>query len=90
MADSTVSVVLKSRDGQKQKINVKVENTLTSLIGGIQQVAQNISPLLNELVERERVVGDCSFEDEDSDEDDDEAEKHQNSGLPPSAKRSKM
>lgn len=48
---------LKSRDGVKEKISVKVENNLTSLIAAVQELNGVTSRLLSELVEREKSRG---------------------------------
>ncbi|XP_070781833.1 EKC/KEOPS complex subunit GON7 [Enoplosus armatus] len=91
MAALTMLAELKFRDGQKEKISVKVENNLNSLINGIRELNSNVSRLLSELVEREKTHGDCAGEEEeeDGDEEDDKAEDPQNSELQPPAKRSK-
>ncbi|XP_044024597.1 uncharacterized protein si:dkeyp-55f12.3 [Siniperca chuatsi] len=92
MAAVAVLAELKFRDGQREKISVKVENNLNSLIGGIHELNANVSRLLSELVEREKTRGDCAEgeeEDDDSDEEDEEPEDPQNSELQPPAKRSK-
>ncbi|KAL7388302.1 hypothetical protein ABVT39_010990 [Epinephelus coioides] len=92
MADVAVLAELRFRDGQREKISVKVENNLHSLINGIQELNTNVSRLLSELVEREKSGGDCAEgeeEDEDSDEGDEEPEEPQNSQPQPPAKRFK-
>ncbi|XP_035507764.1 ran GTPase-activating protein 1-like [Morone saxatilis] len=99
---AAVSAELKFRDGMRQKICVKVENNLSSLINGVHELNENVSRLLSELVEREKARGDCADgEDEDEegsddDDDDDEEEEEepepevpQNSKPEPPAKRSK-
>ncbi|XP_051908974.1 uncharacterized protein si:dkeyp-55f12.3 [Hippocampus zosterae] len=92
----TLSAELKFRDGRAHKvdkINVAVENTLTSLIAGIHKMGENVSQLLNELVDKERLAGDFAADDEDDcedeDSDDDEAENQSKSELQPPAKRHK-
>ncbi|XP_061560987.1 uncharacterized protein si:dkeyp-55f12.3 [Phycodurus eques] len=95
MAASSLSAELKFRDGRAdkvEKINVPVENTLTSLMAGLRKVAQSVSPLLNELVEKEKFAGgDVTLDDEDDEEESDgEAEKPPGwDRLQPPAKRSK-
>ncbi|XP_039980933.1 uncharacterized protein si:dkeyp-55f12.3 [Xiphias gladius] len=92
MAGVAVLAELKLRDGQRQKICVQVENNLSSLIHGINELNVNVSQLLSELVEREKARGDCAEgeeDEEDSDEEDDEPEDSQFSELQPPAKRSK-
>lgn len=59
MAAVTVSAELKFRDGQRERICVKVENNLNSLIQGIHDMNTNVSRLLSELVEREKCRGSC-------------------------------
>uniref|UniRef100_A0A3B4UYI4 Uncharacterized protein n=1 Tax=Seriola dumerili TaxID=41447 RepID=A0A3B4UYI4_SERDU len=86
MAGVMVSAELKFRDGQREKICIKVQNDMSSLIHGINDLNVNVSRLLSELVELEKSRGDCEDE-EDSDED--EPEDLQNSELQPPAKRSK-
>lgn len=51
---------LRFRDGQREKISVKVENNLTSLIKGVHELNANVSRLLSELVEREKTRGDSA------------------------------
>lgn len=46
---------LRLRDGQRQTVSVQVETHLSSLIRGISELNQNVSQLLSELVEREKV-----------------------------------
>uniref|UniRef100_A0A3Q1BB88 Uncharacterized protein n=1 Tax=Amphiprion ocellaris TaxID=80972 RepID=A0A3Q1BB88_AMPOC len=48
---------LKFRDGHREKIIVKVDNHLNSLIKGINQLNRSVSQLLSELVERENARG---------------------------------
>ncbi len=60
MAAPTVFAELKFRDGLREKISVKVENNLNSLIGAIHELNENVSRLLSELVEREKARGDCA------------------------------
>uniref|UniRef100_A0A3Q4G9M8 Uncharacterized protein n=1 Tax=Neolamprologus brichardi TaxID=32507 RepID=A0A3Q4G9M8_NEOBR len=43
------------RDGQRQTVSVQVETHLSSLIRGISELNQNLSQLLSELVEREKL-----------------------------------
>ncbi|XP_037607153.1 uncharacterized protein si:dkeyp-55f12.3 [Sebastes umbrosus] len=84
---AAVLAELRLRDGQKEKISVKVENNLSSLISGVQELNGNVSRLLSELVEQEKTRGDCEEgEDEDGDEGDDEPQDLQ---LQPPVKRSK-
>ncbi|KAK9532062.1 hypothetical protein VZT92_010427 [Zoarces viviparus] len=88
MAAVSVVAELRFRDGQREKISVKVENNLCSLISGLHELNANVSQLLSKLVEREK-TGACAEgeeDDEDSDEGDDEP---QSSYLQPPAKRSK-
>ncbi|XP_054474781.1 uncharacterized protein si:dkeyp-55f12.3 [Anoplopoma fimbria] len=87
MAALAVKAELRFRDGQRENISVKVENTLCSVISGIHELNENVSRLLSELVQRENTCGVCAEdEDEDSDEEDGEP---QSSHLQPPAKRSK-
>uniref|UniRef100_A0A3B4WI62 Uncharacterized protein n=1 Tax=Seriola lalandi dorsalis TaxID=1841481 RepID=A0A3B4WI62_SERLL len=86
MAGVMVSAELKFRDGQREKICVKVQNDMSSLIHGINDLNVNVSRLLSELVELEKSRGDCEDED---DSDEDEPDDLQNSELQPPAKRSK-
>lgn len=51
---------LKFRDGQSEKISVKVQTNLSSLLSGIHELNANVSGLLSELVEREKTRGDCA------------------------------
>lgn len=91
MATVAVCAELKFRDGLREKVSVQVQNNLSSLIGGVDELNSNISRLLSELVEREKGHRDCAeVEDKegDSDEEDEEPED-QNSELQPPAKRSK-
>ena len=60
MAAMAVYAELKFRDGLKEKLSVNVENNLSSLINGIQELNPNVSRLLSELVEREKARGDCA------------------------------
>uniref|UniRef100_A0A3P9CC56 Uncharacterized protein n=1 Tax=Maylandia zebra TaxID=106582 RepID=A0A3P9CC56_9CICH len=48
-------LMLRLRDGQRQTVSVQVETDLSSLIRGISELNQNVSQLLSELVEREKV-----------------------------------
>uniref|UniRef100_A0A3Q1G095 Uncharacterized protein n=1 Tax=Acanthochromis polyacanthus TaxID=80966 RepID=A0A3Q1G095_9TELE len=87
---------LKYRDGQREEIIVKVDNHLTSLISGINQLNASVSQLLSELVERENTRGDCAQGElvrgeehkEDSDEED-EPEDSPTSEPQPPTKRTK-
>uniref|UniRef100_A0A8C9YZ60 Uncharacterized protein n=1 Tax=Sander lucioperca TaxID=283035 RepID=A0A8C9YZ60_SANLU len=81
MAAVAVLAELRLRDGHREKICVKVENNLSSLISGIHQLNADASRLLSELVERENP----RQEEEESDEE----EERQNSQPQPPAKRSK-
>uniref|UniRef100_A0A3Q3NCJ3 Si:dkeyp-55f12.3 n=1 Tax=Labrus bergylta TaxID=56723 RepID=A0A3Q3NCJ3_9LABR len=65
---AAVRAELMYRDGQREKLSVKVENNLNSLINGIQELNVNVSRILSELVEREKE------EEDDSDEDDEPEE----------------
>uniref|UniRef100_A0A671W178 Uncharacterized protein n=1 Tax=Sparus aurata TaxID=8175 RepID=A0A671W178_SPAAU len=91
MAAMAVYAELKFRDGLKEKISVNVENNLSSLINGIQELNPNVSRLLSELVD----VGyhTCAFqnvhEEEEDDSDESEPEHPENSEVQPPAKRSK-
>lgn len=60
MAAVAVFAELKFRDGTKETVSVNIENNLTSLIGGIHRLNENVSRLLSELVERERDHGACA------------------------------
>lgn len=60
MAAVAVLAELKFRDGQREKIRVKVENNLSSLISGINEMNVNVSQLLSELVEQEKTHGVCA------------------------------
>ncbi|XP_069581197.1 EKC/KEOPS complex subunit GON7 [Brachyistius frenatus] len=95
MAERAVLAELRFIDGRREEVRVQVENNLSSLIRGVNELNANVSRLLGELVEREKVHGDCSQgeeDEEDSEEeedDDEEPEDIQNSELQPPAKRSK-
>ncbi|XP_034383430.1 uncharacterized protein si:dkeyp-55f12.3 [Cyclopterus lumpus] len=90
MATEAVVAELRFRDGLRKKITVKVENNLSSLISGVQELNTNVSRLLSELVELESTCGQgeaCGTgEKDDSDEGDDAP---QSSDIQPPAKRSK-
>lgn len=60
MAALTVQAELKFRDGQREKIAIKVENSLTSLVSGINKLNVNASQLLTVLVEQEKSLGHCA------------------------------
>ncbi|TDH00789.1 hypothetical protein EPR50_G00192530 [Perca flavescens] len=60
MAAVAVLAELRLRDGHREKICVKVENNLSSLITGIHQLNADASRLLSELVERENPRGACA------------------------------
>lgn len=60
MAAVAVCAELKFRDGMKETVSVNIENNLSSLIGGIHKLNENVSRLLSELVERERDHGACA------------------------------
>ncbi|KAK2889715.1 hypothetical protein Q8A73_018015 [Channa argus] len=79
---------LRFENGKSQKISVNVENSLSSLIKGINYVNTNVSQLLSELVEQEKARGACVGEEEDSEEDNEE-DDHPNCDLHPPAKKSK-
>ncbi|GAA6230896.1 uncharacterized protein si:dkeyp-55f12.3 [Lates japonicus] len=90
MADVAVLAELKFRDGQRQKICVQIENNLSSLIRGVNELNANVAQLLSELVEREKSRGDRAVgEEEEEDSEDEETEDPLNSELQPPAKRSK-
>ncbi|XP_034555824.1 uncharacterized protein si:dkeyp-55f12.3 [Notolabrus celidotus] len=72
MAPVAVRAELVYRDGQREKVSVKVENTLSSLISGIHELNVNVSRLLSELVEQEKAHGVCAEGEEDDSDDDDE------------------
>jgi len=57
MATEAVVAELRFRDGLREKISVKVDNNLSSLISGVQELNANVSRLLSELVEREHTCG---------------------------------
>uniref|UniRef100_A0A673ACT6 Uncharacterized protein n=1 Tax=Sphaeramia orbicularis TaxID=375764 RepID=A0A673ACT6_9TELE len=61
MAAVMVLAELKFRDGKTEKIQVKTEKNLTSLISGIQQLNADVSQLLSELVEQEKGHGVCAI-----------------------------
>ncbi|XP_074541340.1 uncharacterized protein LOC141801911 [Halichoeres trimaculatus] len=92
MAAVAVTAELVYRDGQKEKVSVKVENNLSSLISGINELNSNVSRLLSELVDQEKAHGVCAEgeEDESDDEDDEEPEEPPKSEEQPPAKRSKI
>ncbi|XP_047429733.1 uncharacterized protein si:dkeyp-55f12.3 [Mugil cephalus] len=89
MAAVAVLAELKLRDGQREKISVKVENNLTSLISGINELNANVSQLLSELVEQEKTHGVCAQGEEDEESDEDEPDNVPNVELQPPAKRSR-
>uniref|UniRef100_A0A3Q3EVV4 Uncharacterized protein n=1 Tax=Labrus bergylta TaxID=56723 RepID=A0A3Q3EVV4_9LABR len=90
---AAVRAELMYRDGQREKLSVKVENNLNSLINGIQELNVNVSRILSELVEREKVGGVCAegelCEEEDDSDEDDEPEEPPKSEVQPPAKRCK-
>ncbi|XP_065820279.1 uncharacterized protein si:dkeyp-55f12.3 [Labrus bergylta] len=87
---AAVRAELMYRDGQREKLSVKVENNLNSLINGIQELNVNVSRILSELVEREKVGGVCAEgEEEDDSDEDDEPEEPPKSEVQPPAKRCK-
>ncbi|XP_035851322.1 uncharacterized protein si:dkeyp-55f12.3 isoform X2 [Sander lucioperca] len=88
MAAVAVLAELRLRDGHREKICVKVENNLSSLISGIHQLNADASRLLSELVERENPRGPCAEQGQEEEESDEEEER-QNSQPQPPAKRSK-
>ena len=45
---------LRFRDGQKEKLSVKVEPDLSSVISGVQELRSTVKILLSGLVEQER------------------------------------
>ncbi|KAF0024069.1 uncharacterized protein si:dkeyp-55f12.3 [Scophthalmus maximus] len=92
MSGMALSAELQFRDGQRRKICVQVENKLSSLITGINDLIVNVSQLLSELVEQEKSHGDCAVgeEDEVSDEEDEEREDPPDYELQPSTKRFKL
>lgn len=57
---AAVIAELMLRDGQREKISVKVENNLCSLISGVHELNTNVSQLLSNLVEQEKTCGDCA------------------------------
>uniref|UniRef100_A0AAQ4QAB5 Uncharacterized protein n=1 Tax=Gasterosteus aculeatus aculeatus TaxID=481459 RepID=A0AAQ4QAB5_GASAC len=79
---AAVIAELMLRDGQREKISVKVENNLCSLISGVHELNTNVSQLLSNLVEQEKTCGDCA-------EGDDEENEPPSSYLQPPAKKSK-
>lgn len=79
---------LRLRDGQRQTVSVQVETHLSSLIRGISELNQNLSQLLSELVEREKVCAQDEDE-EDSSEEDEKAEEEENCEVHPPSKRSR-
>uniref|UniRef100_A0A8C2WTU6 Uncharacterized protein n=1 Tax=Cyclopterus lumpus TaxID=8103 RepID=A0A8C2WTU6_CYCLU len=79
MATEAVVAELRFRDGLRKKITVKVENNLSSLISGVQELNTNVSRLLSELVELESTCGQGEACDD----------APQSSDIQPPAKRSK-
>ncbi|XP_041661662.1 uncharacterized protein si:dkeyp-55f12.3 [Cheilinus undulatus] len=75
MAAVCVSAELTFRDGQREKISVKVDNNLKSLINGVHEMNENVSRLLSELVEREKLGGVCADGEEDDSDEDEESEE---------------
>uniref|UniRef100_A0A8D3DZ36 EKC/KEOPS complex subunit GON7 n=1 Tax=Scophthalmus maximus TaxID=52904 RepID=A0A8D3DZ36_SCOMX len=86
MSGMALSAELQFRDGQRRKICVQVENKLSSLITGINDLIVNVSQLLSELVEQEKSHGDYEV----SDEEDEEREDPPDYELQPSTKRFKL
>lgn len=92
--------VLKHRDGQTKELILTTENNLPSLIAGIKKMNADISVLLTELVEQEKLSrssddkGDLEADDDDEEDDSDEEEedtkvKTKAPIVEPPAKRSK-
>uniref|UniRef100_A0A3Q3KV56 Uncharacterized protein n=1 Tax=Mastacembelus armatus TaxID=205130 RepID=A0A3Q3KV56_9TELE len=89
MASGSVLAVVKFRDGQRQKICVKVENNLTSLINGINELNINVSRLLSEMVDQEKAGEHCAEGEEDYDSSEDQDPEDPKISKQPPAKRSK-
>ncbi|TKS65076.1 hypothetical protein D9C73_027627 [Collichthys lucidus] len=90
---AAVRAELKFRDGLRQKVHVRVDNDLSSVIAAVHELHLNVSSILNQLVEREK-TGVCAEEeeeedDEGSDEEDTEPEDPPKYESQPPAKRSK-
>ncbi|KAM3603307.1 uncharacterized protein V6R79_020124 [Siganus canaliculatus] len=85
MAAAAVVAELKFRDGLRQKITVNVEDSISSLLNGIHELNKNASLLLSELVEREKLQGDSTDEEEES-----EDEEPKQTNLRPPSKRLKF
>ncbi|KAL3051999.1 hypothetical protein OYC64_004704 [Pagothenia borchgrevinki] len=80
---------LRFRDGQKEKLSVKVEPDLSSVISGVQELRSTVKILLSGLVEQER-AGAGGEEEEEEQEESDEGDKGlQKARLQPPAKKSK-
>ncbi|KAJ4919708.1 hypothetical protein JOQ06_000018 [Pogonophryne albipinna] len=91
---------LRFRDGQKEKLSVKVEPDLSSVISGVQELRSTVKILLSGLVEQERFCETkLSFsdspglhaagEEEEQEESDEGDEGLQKARLQPPAKKSK-
>uniref|UniRef100_A0A3B3E035 Uncharacterized protein n=1 Tax=Oryzias melastigma TaxID=30732 RepID=A0A3B3E035_ORYME len=78
---------LRYRDGKSRNLCVRVDNSLSSLISGVNELSVNSSVILNELVEQEKPRGGQAREEESSDDEDDEDELK--SDPQPPTKRSK-
>ncbi|XP_033976868.1 uncharacterized protein si:dkeyp-55f12.3 [Trematomus bernacchii] len=79
---------LRFRDGQKEKLSVKVEPDLSSVISGVQELRSTVKILLSGLVEQERAG--AGGEEEEEQEESDEGDKGlQKARLQPPAKKSK-
>ncbi|KAI9528219.1 hypothetical protein NQZ68_021860 [Dissostichus eleginoides] len=85
---------LRFRDGQKEKLSVKVEPDLNSVISGVQELRSTVKILLSGLVEQERAGAggeeEQEQEEEEEQEESDEGDKGlQKARLQPPAKKSK-
>lgn len=57
MAQLSLNAELLLRDGKREKTCVQVQNNLTSLMRGINELNVKVSLLLTELVQREKGAG---------------------------------
>ncbi|KAG7508242.1 hypothetical protein JOB18_007601 [Solea senegalensis] len=73
MADVSLRAELQLKDGQRQKISVQLQNTLCSLVCGINELNVNVSQLLTQLVDREKDTRHCEEGDEEEDSDEEES-----------------
>ncbi|KAK5902965.1 hypothetical protein CgunFtcFv8_006787 [Champsocephalus gunnari] len=78
---------LRFRDGQKEKLSVKVEPDLSSVISGVQELRSTVKVLLSGLVEQERAG--AGGEEEEQEESDEGDEGLQKARRQPPAKKSK-